>query len=203
MPGLRQEINKKEAEKNLYVCYECGSYFRVRTRNRIRMVADAGTFTPWFEDLAEANPLEFPGYEDKVKAAKEKTGLHEAVTIGHCKIYGEDAVLGICDARFLMSSMGHVMGRKLPALWNARQRKVCRSSCFAAPVAPECRRDRFPDADGKNICGIEAAFGSGAIVYSGADRPDDRGRDGKFCHAWRHHLGGAGGTHRFCGTACD
>ena len=64
-----------------------------------------------------------PGYEDKVKAAKEKTGLHEAVTIGHCKIYGEDAVLGICDARFLMSSMGHVMGRKLPALWNARQRR--------------------------------------------------------------------------------
>ena len=98
--------------------------------NRIRMVADAGTFTPWFEDLAEANPLEFPGYEDKVKAAKEKTGLHEAVTIGHCKIYGEDAVLGICDARFLMSSMGH--------------RKVCRSSCFAAPVAPECRRGSFP-----------------------------------------------------------
>lgn len=116
----------------------------MRTRNRIRMVADAGTFTPWFEDLAEANPLEFPGYEDKVKAAKEKTGLHEAVTIGHCKIYGEDAVLGICDARFLMSSMGHVMGRKLPALWNARQRKVCRSSCFAAPVAPECRRGSFP-----------------------------------------------------------
>ena len=143
-PACGREINKKEAEKNLYVCYECGSYFRVRTRNRIRMVADAGTFTPWFEDLAEANPLEFPGYEDKVKAAKEKTGLHEAVTIGHCKIYGEDAVLGICDARFLMSSMGHVMGEKLPALWNARQRKVCRSSCFAAPVAPECRRGSFP-----------------------------------------------------------
>ena len=109
-PACGREINKKEAEKNLYVCYECGSYFRVRTRNRIRMVADAGTFTPWFEDLAEANPLEFPGYEDKVKAAKEKTGLHEAVTIGHCKIYGEDTVLGICDARFLMRSMGHVMG---------------------------------------------------------------------------------------------
>ena len=58
-PACGREINKKEAEKNLYVCYECGSYFSVRTRNRIRMMADAGTFTPWFEDLAEANPLEF------------------------------------------------------------------------------------------------------------------------------------------------
>lgn len=33
-PACGREINKKEAEKNLYVCYECGSYFRVRTRNR-------------------------------------------------------------------------------------------------------------------------------------------------------------------------
>ncbi len=50
-PACGREINKKEVEKNLYVCYECGSYFSVRTKNRIRMVADAGTFAPWFEYL--------------------------------------------------------------------------------------------------------------------------------------------------------
>ncbi len=48
-PACGREISKKEAEKNLYVCYECGSYFRMRIRNPIRMVADAGTFEPWFE----------------------------------------------------------------------------------------------------------------------------------------------------------
>lgn len=112
-PACGREINKKEAEKNKYVCYECGSYFRVRTKNRIRMVADKESFTPWFEDLAEENPLDFPGYEEKVKAAKEKTGLHEAVTVGQCRIYGEDVVIGVCDARFLMSSMGHVVGEKI------------------------------------------------------------------------------------------
>ena len=169
-PACGREINKKEAEKNLYVCYECGSYFRERTRNRIRMMADAGTFTPWFEDLAEANPLEFPGYEDKVKAAKEKTGLHEAVTIGRCKIYGEDTVLGICDARFLMSSMGHVMGEKI-------------------------------------ACAVERATEEGLPVIlfccSGADRSYHRRCDGKLCHAWGYYSGGAGSTHRLCGTACD
>lgn len=112
-PSCGREINKKTTEKNKYVCYECGSYFRVRTKNRIKMVADAGTFEAWFEDLPAANPLEFPGYEEKVAAAKGKTGLHEAVTVGRCKIYGEDTVLGICDARFLMSSMGHVVGEKI------------------------------------------------------------------------------------------
>ncbi|MDD6306773.1 MAG: acetyl-CoA carboxylase carboxyltransferase subunit alpha [Clostridiales bacterium] len=112
-PACGKEIDSKEAKKNKYVCYECGSYFRVRTKNRIRMVADKESFEPWFEDLEEANPLDFPEYETKVAAAKEKTGLHEAVTVGRCKIYGEDTVLGVCDARFLMSSMGHVVGEKI------------------------------------------------------------------------------------------
>lgn len=112
-PSCGRKIDKKTAGKNKYVCYECGGYFRVRTKNRIKMVADAGTFEVWFEDLEPSNPLEFDGYEEKVAAAKEKTGLHEAVTVGRCKIYGEDAVLGVCDARFLMSSMGHVVGEKI------------------------------------------------------------------------------------------
>lgn len=112
-PACGREVGKKDVEKNKYVCYECGSYFRVRTKNRIKMVADAKTFERWFEDLASENPLEFPEYQAKVEAAKEKTGLHEAVTVGRCKIYGEDAVVGICDARFLMSSMGHVVGEKI------------------------------------------------------------------------------------------
>ena len=112
-PACKREVNKAEVEKNKYVCYECGSYFRVRTKNRIRMVADAGTFEPWFEYLESENPLDFPEYTQKVEAAREKTGLHEAVTIGRCKIYGEETVLGICDARFLMSSIGHVVGEKI------------------------------------------------------------------------------------------
>lgn len=112
-PACGKEIDRKETEANKYVCYECGSYFRVRTKNRIKMVADKGSFESWFEDLEPENPLDFPDYDEKVKAAREKTGLHEAVTVGRCKIYGEDTVLGICDARFLMSSMGHIVGEKI------------------------------------------------------------------------------------------
>lgn len=112
-PACGREINKKTAEKNKYVCYECGNYFRVRTKNRIRMVADKDTFEPWFEELESKNPLDFPGYPEKIKAAQEKTGLHEAVTVGKCRIYGLETVIGVCDARFMMSSMGHVVGEKI------------------------------------------------------------------------------------------
>ncbi|MCD7708321.1 MAG: acetyl-CoA carboxylase carboxyl transferase subunit alpha [Clostridiales bacterium] len=112
-PNCKRELDRKIVVKKKYVCYECGYYFRVRMKNRIRMVADSGTFEEWFADQATGNPLDFPEYEDKVKATQEKTGLTEGVTVGKCTIYGEPTVLGIIDARFMMGSMGHVVGEKI------------------------------------------------------------------------------------------
>ena len=143
-PACGREINKKTAEKNKYVCYECGNYFRVRTKNRIRMVADKDTFEPWFEELESKNPLDFPGYPEKIKAAQEKTGLHEAVTVGKCRIYGLETVIGVCDARFMMSSMGHVVGEKSHLRWSVRQNFLFRLFYSVVPVVQECRRESFP-----------------------------------------------------------
>ena len=111
--SCKKELDKKRVVKNKYVCYECGYYFRVRSKNRIKMVADAGTFEAWDEDLKTGNPLNFPEYEEKVAATQEKTGLKEGVTIGKCTVNGEETVLGVIDARFMMGSMGHVVGEKI------------------------------------------------------------------------------------------
>lgn len=111
--GCGRTLEKAEVVANKYVCYECGYYFRVKTKNRLKMVADPQSFTPWFEEMESKNPLNFPDYEEKLETVKEKTGLHEGVTIGKGKIYGEEAVIGVCDARFLMGSMGHVVGEKI------------------------------------------------------------------------------------------
>ncbi len=114
-PFCGRELDKDKVIKRKYVCYECGYYFRVRTNNRIKMVADRGSFEQWFEDMVESNPLSFEGYEEKLEATREKTGLTEAVTVGKCRIYGEEAVIGVCDSRFLMGSMGHVVGERITA----------------------------------------------------------------------------------------
>ena len=114
-PVCGRELDKDKVIKRKYVCYECGYYFRVRTNNRIKMVVDRGSFEQWFEDLVESNPLSFEGYEEKLEATREKTGLTEAVTVGKCRIYGEEAVIGVCDSRFLMGSMGHVVGERITA----------------------------------------------------------------------------------------
>lgn len=112
-PKCGKMVDRDKVVKKKYVCYECGGYFRVKTNNRIRMVADYKTFEPWFEDIEVSNPLDYEGYEDKLAAMREKTGLNEAVTVGRCKVFGEDIVLGVCDSRFMMASMGHVVGEKI------------------------------------------------------------------------------------------
>ena len=114
-PKCGKTVDRDRVAKRKYICYECGGYFRVRTNNRIRMVADPHTFEPWFTDMPVRNPLSYEGYEEKLGEAREKTGLDEAFTVGRCKVFGEDIVLGICDSRFLMASMGHVVGEKITA----------------------------------------------------------------------------------------
>jgi len=98
---------------NDYICPECGGYFRVHAYRRIEMLIDEGTFEEWDKEMEIVNPLNFPGYEKKVTAAREKTNLNEAVVAGKGKIFGYDTVIAVCDCRFLMSSMGHNVGEKI------------------------------------------------------------------------------------------
>ncbi|WP_434690111.1 acetyl-CoA carboxylase carboxyltransferase subunit alpha [Hungatella sp. SB206] len=108
-----QPIYAEDVRSNFYICPKCKGYFRVHAYRRIEMTADAGSFEEWDKEMEFANPLDFPGYEKKIEAAREKTKLNEAIVTGKCTIGGEHAVIGVCDARFIMSSMGHVVGEKI------------------------------------------------------------------------------------------
>ena len=112
-PKCGEVVYRDDVKAHGYVCPKCEGYFRIGTRTRIRMVADQGTFQEWFTDLETENPLEYPGYEEKIADLQEKTKLHEAVTVGKCMVNGLETVLGVCDSRFLMGSMGYVVGEKI------------------------------------------------------------------------------------------
>ena len=112
-PKCGEVVYRDDVKAHGYVCPKCEGYFRIGTKTRIRMVADTGTFQEWFTDLETENPLEYPGYEEKIANLQEKTKLHEAVTVGKCMVNGLETVLGVCDARFLMGSMGYVVGEKI------------------------------------------------------------------------------------------
>ncbi|MCR4909635.1 MAG: acetyl-CoA carboxylase carboxyltransferase subunit alpha [Lachnospiraceae bacterium] len=118
-PECGRRAERKDVAHNNYICTFCGYYYRIRTNNRIKMIADRDSFEPLFSDIPEPDPLKFEGYAEKLAAAREKTGLSEAVTVGRCTIFKEKCILGICDARFLMSSMGHVVGEKIARAFEA------------------------------------------------------------------------------------
>ena len=112
-PKCGEMVYREDIKSNSYVCPKCEGYFRIKTKTRIRMVADAGSFEEWFCDIEQKNPLDYPEYEEKITGLQEKTKLKEAVTTGVCTVNGIRTVIGVCDARFLMGSMGYVVGEKI------------------------------------------------------------------------------------------
>ncbi|CCY97100.1 acetyl-CoA carboxylase carboxyltransferase subunit alpha [Ruminococcus sp. CAG:17] len=102
-----------EVKQNHYICPHCGNYFHVPAYRRIKMVVDRKSFTEWDVHMEEQNPLQYKGYEEKIRSLREKTGLDEAVVTGKCTIKGTQTALGVCDCRFMMSSMGEVVGEKI------------------------------------------------------------------------------------------
>ena len=118
--GLLRKCNKcgsaiiaEDVKRGYYICPKCGGYFRVHAYRRIEMIADDGTFEEWDKDLVGGNPMDYKGYPEKLAAVQEKTKLTEAVVTGKAEINGLETVIGVCDGRFLMSSMGEAVGEKI------------------------------------------------------------------------------------------
>ena len=106
-------LYNKEVEENLKVCPNCGGYFRLNARERISLIVDEGTFKEFNGNMTSKNPLNYPGYEDKIKKMQEKTGLSEGVVTGYGEIEKKPCIIAVMDSNFMMGSMGSVVGEKI------------------------------------------------------------------------------------------
>ncbi len=118
--GLMRKCNQcekaiiaEEAEAGYYICPKCGGYFHVPAYKRLEMILDENSFEEWDAQMPVSNPMEYRGYPEKLEALKAKTGLNEAVVTGKGRINGSETVIGVCDGRFLMASMGENVGEKI------------------------------------------------------------------------------------------
>ena len=111
--ACKSAVFVEEVKQNNYICPHCQNYFRMHAYRRIQMIADPDSFEEWDKGLQTRNPLQFKGYEEKLDKLKEKTGLDEAVVTGKLNINGTPTVVAVCDGRFMMASMGEVVGEKI------------------------------------------------------------------------------------------
>ncbi len=109
----------RELERNLQVCPKCGHHHRLRAADRLAITVDEGSFVEMDGDLVSGDPIKFPGYADKLVAAREATGLNEAIVTGHATLDSMPLIVGVSDFGFMGGSMGSVVGEKIARAFEA------------------------------------------------------------------------------------
>lgn len=112
----RELIYNKKLEETLRVCPKCNFHFNLNAVDRVRLTVDESSFKEMDAGMEPLDPLSFEGpktYKDKIKKDQELTNLKEAVITGEAAIDGKKIILGVTDSRFIMGSMGSVVGEKL------------------------------------------------------------------------------------------
>lgn len=124
-PRCQNVIFEEEFERALKICPKCGYHSRITATERLLLTADEDSFVEYDSNLETLNPIDFPGYGDKIAKLKDATGLSEAVITGECTIDGQETVIGIMDSHFMMASMGSVVGEKITrAFEKATEKKL-------------------------------------------------------------------------------
>ncbi len=112
----QEMIFKKEMEASLHTCPRCEYHFTLSARQRIETLLDPGSFQERDANLCSGDPLQFKGpkaYVDKLREDQNKTGMVDAVITGVGTIDGHMVSAGFTDSRFIMGSMGSVVGEKI------------------------------------------------------------------------------------------
>ena len=106
----------KELERNLWTCSKCSYHFRIPARTYLRILLDEGSFVERFSEVVSTDPLRFRDakrYADRLKKAREETGLSEAILVGEARIDGRPLVIGAMDFSFLGGSLASAAGERI------------------------------------------------------------------------------------------
>jgi len=114
--NCKEIVYKKEIDKNLKVCPKCDYHFRISAKERIKLLADEGSFVEFDVDMRAADPLSFKDsipYPERIMENQKKSSLSEAVVSGEAAINGFPVILTVMDFSFMGGSMGSVVGEKI------------------------------------------------------------------------------------------
>lgn len=119
-----QNVTPMERYEELHrVCPNCNYHGRLSAKERLLITVDKDSFVEYDAGMCSCNPIEYPEYDQKQAELREQTGLNDAVITGEAKIKGSSIVIGIMDSRFMMASMGSVVGEKITRAFECAREK--------------------------------------------------------------------------------
>ncbi len=121
-PHCRHQDSPENFERAQRTCPRCGHHLRIGGRTRLSYLADEGSFTELFDDIIGADPLEFPGYPDKLARARQQSGEREAVLCGTARIHQAACAVFVMEPGFMMGSMGYAVGERIACLFEYAHR---------------------------------------------------------------------------------
>ncbi len=106
-------------KQNNKICPHCGYHFRMSAPERVRLLADKGSFEELGDPIQSVDLLNFTdtvSYKKRLAEFKEKTGLPNAIIVGSAGIEGTKCALGVFAFEFLSGTIGAATGEKLTEL---------------------------------------------------------------------------------------
>lgn len=116
-PVCGKGVLSEDVEARGGVCPKCGYHFKIKVRDRMAKLLDAGSFYEIGADMTSRNLIDFPGYEQKLAKACGVSGEPEGVVCGVASIKGFPAAVFFMNGDFMMGSMGTVVGEKITSLF--------------------------------------------------------------------------------------
>lgn len=115
-PSCNKPVFKKTLVENMKVCPYCNYHTPLTIGERIELLIDKDTFKEYLPHMSTLDPLEFKGpksYKEKIEESQKETGLKDAAVVGEGVLNNKELVFGVTDQRFIMGSMGSVVGEKI------------------------------------------------------------------------------------------
>ena len=112
-PGCKIPVDRQAVAAALRTCPSCGHHYRMEPMERIKYLADEGSFEEFSANIGSLNPIDLTGYEEKLSEAELKASIKEAAITGTCTIEGKPVVLAMMSFDFMGGSMGSVVGEKI------------------------------------------------------------------------------------------
>jgi acetyl-CoA carboxylase carboxyl transferase subunit beta len=180
-PKCGAKLNVRSLARNTFICPDCNYYFLLGAKERIHLIADEKSFKEYGKGLATKNPLDFPGYGEKLSANQKKCGNEDAIITGVCTINGITTALGVLDGKFLMGSMGTVVGERVAGLAEYAMKKKLPLVIFSASGGARMQEGMFSLMQmAKTSAAIQRFKDAGGLFVSVLTNPTTGGVSASF-----------------------